>query len=133
MPCAILHLPLVANLWPNCSGRCERNNTIDTEAVKARQMKNYWKAECDKVAFTRDGLAVEFSPVNKGSQSVVECILAFVERQKCQLCVMGSVELMKMDQKIVLGSVAQAVAQRSRSHCCIVKSYGQEELVGAPF
>ncbi len=35
---AILHLPLVANLWPNCSGRCERNNTIDTENIECVKM-----------------------------------------------------------------------------------------------
>ena len=83
--------------------------------------------ECEKVSFTRDGLAIEFAPVTKlHGQTVVDCILSFLQANGCELCVMGSVELVKADGN-VLGSVAQAVANRSRAHCCIVKSFGQEE------
>ena len=91
-------------------------------------VRRYWMDECEKVSFARDGLSVSFAPVIlPRQQTIVSTIIAFVEANQCQLCVMGSIQLIKLEQGgIVLGSVAQAVANRCRAHCCIVKSYGQE-------
>ena len=91
-------------------------------------VRRYWMDECEKVTFARDGLSVSFAPVIlPRQQTIVNCIIAVVEENKCQLCVLGSIQLIKVaHDDVVLGSVAQAVANRSRAHCCIVKSYGQE-------
>ena len=97
------------------------------EAVASARIQQQWNDECAKLSATRDGLTVQFAPEAMQSRSVVDVILQYITRNKCQLCVMGSLELMKVDQTAVLGSVAQAVAMRSKAHCCIVKGYGQEE------
>ena len=100
------------------------DDRIDGEEQMVRR---YWMDECEKVSFAQDGLSVGFAPVTLSrSQTIVNCILVFLEANKCQLCVMGSKQLIKEGHDEVLGSVAQAVANQSRAHCCIIKSYGQE-------
>ena len=120
---SVLHIESAADT-PN-SGE-----SLSSARESKQLVQRYWEVECEKISFTCDGLAVNFAPVQKPRGStVVDCILRFVDANRCQLCVMGSVELIRQ-QGVVLGSVAQAVANRSRAHCCIVKQYGQEESIG---
>ena len=43
--------------------------------------------------------------------------------EKADVVVMGSIELSNFDQKVHLGSMAQAVAKQSSAHIMIVKNY----------
>ena len=98
------------------------------EAFEA-MTRRYWTDECEKVSFSRGGLAVEFVPAPLGGRSIVDVILKFLEARRSHLCVLGSVQLMATRDGDVLGSVAQAVARRTKTSCCIVKNYGHGEAL----
>ena len=64
------------------------------------------------MGLSHDGLEVSFCALAHRGRGIVACILSFIEREKVQLCVTGSLQLMKVDQDEVLGSVAQASRER---------------------
>ena len=85
-------------------------------------LRKYYEAECHKAAFVCDDLIAGLDLVPKdGRDSIKNTLLSQLE--KTDVVVIGSMELSNFDQKIHLGSVAQAVAKLSRPHVLVVKNY----------
>jgi len=59
-------------------------------------------------------------------QSIVSTVLRYLQEARVKLLVVGSLELMKLNSDVLLGSVAHALARQAHAHCCIVKAYGQD-------
>ena len=90
------------------------------DAAVEAAAKAFWSAEASKVKST-SSLDVLVSCVPHTGKDVVDTILGHLTG--CQVLVMGSLQMVTVRGKIVLGSVAQAVAKRAAAHVCIVKNF----------
>lgn len=85
-------------------------------------IRQYYEAECSKAETNYEDLHAHFNLISKEPKhSLKDMLLEPLE--KADVVVMGSIELSNFDQKVHLGSMAQAVAKQSSAHIMIVKNY----------
>ena len=90
-----------------------------TPAEEEKSTK-YWVEEVQKAAFNSSTEVTFQSLVCEGTNDIVTTVLQKCDELHCQVVVTGSVELVKLHgSDHPLGSVAQAVASRTRAHTII--------------
>lgn len=108
---------------------CREGDTLSAVFVmgtgsdrRATMCESNYTIECAKVGESRKLKQCEFVKVVLGKGGSVAKALVEIGKD-CDVLVMGSVELTKIEKRHVLGSVAMGIAKHAPCHLCVAKNY----------